>query len=400
MHKLRRLLVPLLALGALVWVVLWLMSKREVQFRLGPGLELVASDGVDGFLVREAEGAWRLYDARSRSPQDGVAINGVAGRPALAADGGAFALQGEELLRVPRVGSDVAPLRVPVRAGVMLLGVAGGDQAVLAAPDENGVRELLVLADGTGNDGDGGPHLLPLHDAAGPARLPAGASADDVVCAGAGPAVAVRTPLGWEAWRWDESGSARRELAEGCTRAGALFRPDGRALIVPGKVDGLWTLSLADGQMGLMAEGNLGTSRRVPPSAAFRDTDQNTRLVAPGWNLDGWLQIYQTHLFGGGRWGVQIAFTHHYGVAVSQDGRFLAYCQAQFDEQGSEPFDEQLYVMDFEEAVGTVSVGSRRGGVPWQGPHFVGSGASLVYLADGEVLRIELLPPASGAKEH
>src|SRR4029079_18391186 len=47
MQKLRRLLVPLLALGALVWVVLWLMSKREVQFRLGPGLELVATDGVE-----------------------------------------------------------------------------------------------------------------------------------------------------------------------------------------------------------------------------------------------------------------------------------------------------------------------------------------------------------------
>jgi hypothetical protein len=52
-QKLRRLLVPLLALAALVWVVMWLMSKREVQFRLGPGLELLASEraGVGHELV-------------------------------------------------------------------------------------------------------------------------------------------------------------------------------------------------------------------------------------------------------------------------------------------------------------------------------------------------------------
>jgi hypothetical protein len=399
MQTLRRLLVPLVALAVLVWVVHWLMSKREVQFRLGPGLELVASDGVDGFLVREAEGVWRLYDARSRGPQDGVEISSVVGWPALTADGGAFAMQADELVRLPRVGSDAAALRVPA-PGASLVGVADGHRAVLAAAPADGGRGLLILADGAGNDGDGGPHLLPLHDAAGPARLPAGASAQDIVCAAGGPALAVRTPQGWEAWRWDESGAARRSLAEGCDRPGALFRPDGRALIVPGKVDGLWTLSLADGQMGLMAEGNLGISRRVPPSAAFRDTEQNTRLVAPGWNLDGWLQIYQTHLFGGGRWGVSISYTHHYGVALSHDGRFMAYCQAQFDEDGGEPFEEELFVLDFDQAVSTVSVGSRRGGVPWQGPHFVGSGASLVYLADGEVLRIELLPPASGAKEN
>ena len=395
MQKLRRLLVPLLALAALVWVVQWLMSKREVQFRLGPGVELVARDGVDGFLVREGESAWRLYDARSRSAQDGVAIAGVVGRPALAEDGGAFVLQAEGLLRVPHVGADVEPWRLAVPAGASLLGVTGGTQPVLAAPGADGVRELFV----PGSDDDGGVRLVPLQGP-GTAHPPDAATADDVVCAWGAPAVAFCGPRGWEAWTWKEPGSARRCLADGCKRPGALFTPDASALIVPGKVDGLWTLSLNDGQMTMMAEGNLGSSRRVPASAAFRDTGRYTRLVAPGWNLDGWLQIYQTHLFGGGRWGVQIAFTHHYGVAVSQNGRFLAYCQAQFDEQGSEPFEEKLYVMDFEESLGTVSVGSRRGGVPWQGPHFVGSGASLVYLAEGEVLRIELLPPDSGAKEN
>src|SRR5262245_41214943 len=116
MQKLRRLLVPLLALAALVWVVHWLLSKREVQVRL----ELVASDGVDGFLVREAEGAWRLYDARSRKPQDGVPLAPVIGRPALTADGGAFLLQPDGLLRVPHAGSELAPLRLQVRADASL----------------------------------------------------------------------------------------------------------------------------------------------------------------------------------------------------------------------------------------------------------------------------------------
>jgi hypothetical protein len=82
---------------------------------------------------------------------------------------------------------------------------------------------------------------------------------------------------------------------------------------------------------------------------------------------------------------------HRYGVALS--GQPLRPAARPVDEQGSEPF---------EEAVQWISRWWAR--CPWDpprryrvaGPHFVGAGASLVYLAEGEVLRIELLPPASG----
>src|SRR5258708_5000983 len=107
----------------------------------------------------------------------------------------------------------LARLRVRLLAPPALVGAVLGVLRQREAREGEGVGEWLVLAEGTGNDGDGGPHVLPLDDAAGPARLPGGASADDVVCAPGGPAVAVRTPLGWEAWRWDESGTARRALA-------------------------------------------------------------------------------------------------------------------------------------------------------------------------------------------
>jgi hypothetical protein len=396
MQTLRRLFIPLVALGTLAFVVHWLMSKPEVRFRLGPGLDLVARDGVDGFLVHEGDGAWRLYDSRSHAPQDGVAIEAVIGRPALAADGGAFALQRDGLLRLPHPGSPTAPQRFGVPAGSSLLGAAGGHQPVLEAPDADGARLLLVLVGASGSNGHGGPRFVPLVDAAGPARLPDDAAPDDAVCAAGGPALALRTPSGWEAWSWDESGAARRALAEGCFRPGAVFTPDARALIVPGKVEGLWLLALVDGRMSFMAEGNFGYSRRVPSSTAFRGAGEHVRLVAPQWNLDGWLQIYQTHLLGGGRAAFGLSFTHHYGAALSEDGRFMAYCQAQFEERGDGAFEEELFVVDFEQDVRTVSVGSRHGGVPWQGPHFVGPGASLVYLAGGEVQRIELLPPAAG----
>jgi hypothetical protein len=400
---LRRLILPLLAVAVLAGVVNWLLSKHVVRFRLGPGDEIAGFPGADAFAVREPDGLWRLYDAAAREPDDGVLLpTGLLGRPAIGPDGGAVSLTEAGLLHTTpaRFGGSTKCM-VPadkLPADARLVGLAAGAVPVLAAPAADGASELVAVLGPAGCNGDG-PYLLSLRDAQGPARLPADAVEADVLCAPGGAAIALRTPRGWEAWRWDESGAMRRALAEGCDRPGAVFTPDARHLIVPGKVDGLWQLALADGRMSLMAEGNFGLSRRVPGATAFRDAGENLRLVAPQWNLDGWLQIYQTHLFGGGRWCMSISFTHHYGVALSADGRFMAYCQAQFDEAGDAPFVEEIFVVDFEESVDTVFVGSRTGGAAHRGPLFVGTGASLVYLADGDVLRIEMLPPGSGGED-
>lgn len=395
---LSRLVLTLAALAFLGWLVSWLFSRHAMRFTLGRGDQLVARDGVDGFAVREAPGLWRLFDAAMRDPADGVPLPaGLSGLPVLSPDGGAWSLLEGGLLRTAGAragGATVAVLPAgTLPAGAWLAGLAAGEVPVLAAPGAGGGAELSLVLPAPP---DGAPaRPIPLHDALGPAALPAG---DEVACASAAPAVAVRTARGWEAWTWDAGGAARRVLAEGCTQPGALFTPDGRALIVPGRVAGLWTLSLADGRMAQMAEGNLGLSRRVPPSAAFRGEGEHRVLVAPQWNLDGWLQVYQTHLYGGGRMSFGLSFMHHYGLSLSADGRFMAYCQAAFDEAADAPFEEELFVVDFEQAVSTVAVGARHGGRPHAGPHFVGRGASLVYLADGDVHRIELLPPDPGAE--
>ncbi len=398
----RRLLLTLAAVLLLAWVVSWLASRHAMRFTLGRGDQLVAMDGVDGFAVREDDGLWRLFDAAARAPQDGVRLPaGLAGRPVLAPDGSAWSLVDGALLRTAGARAGGATVHVlpdgALPAGARLAGLAAGETPVLALPDVDGLTRLSVLLPAVP---DGAPaRVVELRDALGPAALPAGAVESDVACTPAAPVVALRTARGWEAWSWDAAGAARRVLAEGCDQPGALFTPDGRALVVPGRVAGLWTLSLADGRMAQMAEGNLGLSRRVPPSSAFRGGGEHRRLVAPQWNLDGWLQVYQTHLFGGGRYSFGLSFTHHYGLALSADGRFMAYCQAAFDEASDAPFEEDLFVVDFEESVTTVAVGARHGGQAQQGPHFVGRGASLVYLADGEVQRIEMLPPDPGAEE-
>jgi hypothetical protein len=395
MASLRRLIVPLLAVALLAWVVHWLVSRPVVRFRLGEGEELVGLPGADGFAVREAEGLWRLYDAAARSQEDGALLPaGVVGEPLVAPDGGAWVLTDAGLLRAPHVhAAGAARLVLPAAAlphEARLAGLPGGKQPALTASAGDG-RELLLLLDAEGAGG-ANPHLQPLRDTRGSATLPAGAAADDLVDAPGGAALALRTAAGWEAWSWDAAGAGRRVLAEGCTGPGAVFTPDAQFLIVPGRVDGLWELSLADGRLSPMAEGNFGVSRRVGSSHSFRGEGEHMRLVAPQWNMDHWLNIQQTHLFGGGHWAVSLAFMHHYGLALSRDGRFMAYCQARFEESGEDPIDEELWVLDFDEAVDTVYVGSRHGGRARQGPCFVGSGASLVYLADGDVQRIEMLP--------
>ena len=315
--------------------------------------------------------------------------------PALQADGSAYVLTDEglrwmhgsealmpggEVLLV--IGHDLLP------AGCRLEGVVGGDLPLLSAPmsaagGPAGPRKLL-LCEGAPKT----PDLRTVFDAEGEAQLPAGA---EPVLSRNSLAFAFVGARGWEAWSLDSPHLARRVVAEGCARPGAVFTPDGRALVVPGRTDGLWLLGLADGRLDLMADGNLGVSRRVAHAVGFRA--QPPLMVAPGWGLDGWLQIFQTHLSGGGRTAFGTGFMHHYGVVLSPDGNLMVYAQASFDEKSDEPFVEELYAFDFARpGEAAQQLDTRAGGGAAQGPYFVGDKGSLVYIAQGEARRVELLP--------
>ena len=394
--SLRRALIALMALLAIAAGVRWLMSRPVVRFSLGRASALVAAPGVKSFVVREDGDLWRLYGASARQPDDGQLLPGpVLGLPALQADGSVFVLTadglrwmhgsqpfvpGGEVLLV--IAHDLLP------ADCRLEGVVGGQLPLLSAPvsasaGPTGPRKLL-LCEGAPKT----PELRNVFDADSEAQLPAQVvpllSRDSL-------AVAFQGERGWEAWSLETPHLARRVVAEGCTKPGAVFTPDGRALIVPGRVDGLWLLGLQDGRLNLMAEGNLGVSRRVEHRVGFRS--QPPVMVAPGWGLDGWLQIFQTHLSGGGRTGFGNSFMHHYGVVLSTGGNLMTYAQASFAEASDTPFVEDLYLFDFAQpGEAAVLLDSREGGGSAQGPYFVGDSGSLVYIARGEAMRAELLP--------
>ncbi|MHC4844998.1 MAG: hypothetical protein ACYTCU_02440 [Planctomycetota bacterium] len=385
-------ILAILALVLLALVVRWLVTKPVVRFTLGPGLELVTSRGVDGFAVREDDGLWRLYDSRSHGADDGLLLpTPVIGRPALQKDGSAYVLTDQGLYWM-HGGQNIVPGGEIVQMlsaedlgpGVRLEGVVNGTEPLLSMPS-SGSRGLMVVR--------GGPitkaMLTPIRDGEGEARVPDGAP---ILCAVNRRAVAFLGGEGWEAWVLGKSVISKRYVAEGCDSSAAVFTPDATGLIVEGREDGLWLLSLEDGRVDFMAQGDLGISRRVDPAFGFRFEPE--RLVSANWDLDGWLQIYQTHLGGGGRWAFSVGFMHHYAVATSLDGRFLVYAQADFEERGDDAFDEDLYVFDFARpALPATLIGSRTGGMGRQGPAFIGDGASLVFLADGVTYRSELLTP-------
>ena len=135
-----------------------------------------------------------------------------------------------------------------------------------------------------------------------------------------------------------------------------------------------------------MASGNLGFSTRVPFSAGFRGDP--LLMVAPVRDNEGYLQLMQTHLRGGGRYGISTGAVHHYHVTISHDGRYLAYCQATFNEDEETPIDEALYLFDFDVGRAVYDF-ERRGGGPLQGPLFVGDGPTMVFVAQGRVLLID-----------
>jgi hypothetical protein len=262
---------------------------------------------------------------------------------------------------------------------VALEGTIGGKDALLSSPSGAGRR--LFLCSGSPLTK---PALYPVMDREGPALVPAGAP---LLTSRAARALAFLGEQGWEAWTLSDTGLAVRAVAEGCRDPGAIFTPDGRWLIVQGRVAGIWRLSLDDGRANLMCDGNLGVSRRVPQAWAFRNDP--LRLVTPQWDLDGWLQIAQIHVPGESH-NFNMGGTHHYGVAMSQDGRTLAYVQANFDEKKDEPFAEDIYLFDFERLDGGEQIDSREGGHPRQGPCFIGEHSALVYLAAGEAIRIDI----------
>jgi hypothetical protein len=390
----RRTILGLLALLVVAGVVHWLVSRPVVRFSLGKAEALVTAAGVQSFAVREPGNQWRLYAASARRPEEGRLLPGpVLGMPALQDDGSVFVFNadglrwvhgsqplvpGGEVLLV--LGSDELP------ADCRLEGVLGGEHPLLSAPvsaaaGPGGPRKLLLC--------EGAPtsaKLRNVFDADSEARLPPGAVP---LLAHGALALAFQGEEGWEAWSLQAPNLARRVVAHGCSKPGAVFTPDGRALIVPGRTDGLWMLSLKDGRLDLMAEGNLGVSRRVAHGVGFRT--QPALMVAPGWDLEGWLQIYQTHLSGGGRTAFGSGFMHHYGVAISSDGNLMAYAQAVFEEGAAASFVEDLYLFDFAQP-DAVFLDSRQGGGVAQGPCFIGTGGSLVYIAQGEARRVEPSP--------
>lgn len=401
MRRLRSLLAWLVPLLVLVGVVWWLATKPVVRYSLGPADELIAEPGIDSFLLRVPDAGWSVHTVASRTAADGRPLPGdVIGRPALLSSGSVIALTPEGLLWV-RVGTMIVPggeqvLLCPrdvLPDDVVLEGTIGGKDALLSSPVGTGRRLFICPGSPTST-----PALYPVMDREGPALVPAGAP---LLLAREARAVAFLGPEGWEAWTVSEAGFAERAVAFECTRPGAIFTPDGRGLIVPGKVNGIDLLRLDENTKSLMCGGNIGVSRRVPQSWAFQTNP--LRLYTPQWDLDGWLQIAQIHVPGPSS-NFNMGGSHHYGVAMSKDERTLAYVQAVFDEEGDQPFAEDVYLFGFDRVdSGAEQIDSREGGRPLQGPCFIGEHSALVYLAGGEAIRIDIprsKPATAGAAEN
>jgi hypothetical protein len=345
---------------------------------LGEADQLVGRPGVDRFLLG-GPGGWRALTARAHLPDDAVDLPpGLIGLPALASDGSVLALIDSELVVIANDGAIRQGPELPpssVGSNWELIGVDAADRPVLACQTNAG-RRLLVVE----TEGDGWLQIAGQDSYASP---PAGA---DVLLSTKRRALAHPGEAGWEVWLFDEF-PARRLIAMECTGSSAVFSPLGDALIVDGRTDGIYRLELASGQISFMAAGNLGHSQRVPFSAGFRGDP--VLMVAPVRDSEGYLQIVQTHLSGGGRYGISTGAVHHYGVTASQAGRYLAYCQASFDEEGDGTIDESLYLFDFDVGRAVFSF-ERAGGRKTAGPQFIGTGPTLVYIADG---RAWLLDP-------
>ena len=368
----------LVSAGILAAVLLWLASSGYEPADLGLGEQLIGRPGVGRFLVGGPQG-WRSLDAEARDPAAGWALpDGLIGLPALAADGSSMALLPTGLVRVGDNGELRDGPELPGDDGGRsweLVGLDGSDRPVLATQSGDGSRRLLVMD-------KLGAGWLELTDSDGLAVLPKGT---EVLLSKARRALAFLGQGCWEAWVFDE-GIVRRVTAADCSGGFGVFSPEGDALILDGRTDGIYRLELDSGRFSFMASGNLGYSERVPFSAGFRGDP--VLMVSPVRDNEGNLQIMQTHLWGGSRYGITIGAVHHYHVTSSHDGRYLAYCQATFDEGGETAFDEALYLFDFDVGRAVYDF-ERRGGGLRRGPLFVGDGPNMVFVANGRVLLLD-----------
>jgi hypothetical protein len=384
-----------------VVVVWWLARAPFVVADLGPGTHLVTRAGLEFVLVGNAAAEWRVVFTEGDSKDGGYALPaGLRGWPALDSKGDIHALHGEQVVCL-RKGAFFKSVELPSesktgRIGkarsvdaehVKLVGTDAADQPVLMWLSPGGPR--LFVRD---VDNESWQLLAVGDDEAQPI---AGIKRDQLLLAPGRRAVAFPGRDGWEAWLYG-SGPVVRRIAEECRGPQAAFSPGGDALIVDGKVKGLWRFEMEEGTLRFMAEGNLGHHDRIPFSVAFRELepgDESTMVMAaPQRDLHGHLQIFQTHLSGGGRWSLGGGSVHHYAPAFSEDGQLLSYVQADFDDSSSDAPFEDIYLMNLAAPQrGAMHLASRRGGRPGQGPVFVGDGHALVYIAGGRVKQVKLV---------
>lgn len=399
-----RLFAVALALLVLVGLAVWLLGPGVQPVDLGPAQQLVAHPASSVFVLGDGSGGWRVLDAAADADTDAdvgaaAAVESAPapehrwhGSPVVSAAGRVFGLARRE-------GIHEGPAQIADRLELEQLDGPAAEPFVLGLPDGpdgldwrllgvTGRRSLPVLL----NPGRGEIWWLEqaewrlLEDAEGAAHCAPDAP---FALSDARAALAFRGAQGWEAWSLDSRPAVRR-VARDCLGAPAHFTPDGAALVVDGAMMNIYRLELDDGRLGHMADGNLGHTPRVPWTAGVRGDP--AMLVVPQFDPQGWLQIVQTNFSGGGRWQFNTGFEHHYLPAVSPAGRWMAYAQSPFDLDGEQPFEEDLYLFDFDHGTApALALGRRAGGSPHQGPAWVArpAGAALLWVADGRAWRLD-----------
>ncbi len=395
------------AVVVVVLVLAWLFAPRgPVVTVLGPAERLITRDGVATFVVGRPGGVWEVLDDTASAEDTGRALlTDVVGRPAIHPSGDVVLLTSVGLQCWSDGGLTLLCERAALPDDARLSGVAGDALIVLQHDFVDGSHRLSTAR----FEGGSLQPLVPLvHSGGAPVVVSAEAG---LLVSRFGAAVAFRGEDGWEAWTFapvglDDPGKApgpraagahasqdspARVVAEGLSTQ-AVFAPDGVHLVVEDPlppVGSLKLLSMKDGGLAFMSHGNLGHSRRVPDSHAFRGDP--VLLVNPRWHRNDHLQIFSHHFLGGGQLQFKIAFLHHYAVSISEDGRWMSYCQSDFDEDGDDAFVEDLYVLDFgEPSRGASHLGRRAGGRADVGPRFIGSRPVLVSVMDGELQLVRL----------
>lgn len=388
-------------------VLLWLTGTSDVEFvDLGYANFIAGPPGAGVVLVQNVPDRWSVVDPRDPDARAEIP-SPVIGDPVLALGGTVYALHPDGMSMTRADKGVVSRIEgFPVGESDRLLGVlmvpsksgAFRDVPVVGwqAPGDEARRVVWVdlIAASTGDLGD---VLRPIETEGGEAVfVPDGR---DVHTSRFGPSFAFVGDEGWEAWTlvgeegeprsrtlssddlgdtairfelpgaWDPT--AVRVVAPGHRVPVAHFAPDAESLIIEGRRGGgLYTLDLLDGTLMFMAEGNLGRSRRVASGGGFRGDPP--RLVHAEWSREDFLQIFETHLGGGGRMGFKFALMHNYRVALNPSGTRMAYAVASFDETGNQTIVETLYAFDYgDPSRGALELATRAGAWDNWGPLFV-----------------------------